>query len=140
MDKLSLSHCCYVCTYHIVFIPKCRRKIMYGALKKDIVEIFKRIMEMKGVILIEGKVCKDHVHLYVSIPPKTAISEFVGYLKGKSTLMLFDRHPEYREKWSGRHFWARGYYVATVGNVNEDTILEYIRSQEESDKLQDGIK
>jgi putative transposase len=140
MDKSSLSHCCYVCTYHIVFIPKCRRKIIYGTVKKDIVEIFKKIMEMKGVILIEGKVCKDHVHLYVSIPPKIAVSEFVGYLKGKSTLMLFDRHPEYREKWSGRHFWARGYYVATVGNVNEDTILEYIRSQEESDKLEDGIK
>ena len=113
---------------------------MYGSVKKDIVEIFKRIMEMKGVILIEGKVCKDHVHLYISIPPKIAVSEFVGYLKGKSTLMLFDRHPEYREKWGGRHFWARGYYVATVGNVNEDTILEYIRSQEESDKLEDGIK
>lgn len=128
MDKSSLSHCCYVCTYHIVFIPKYRRRIMYGAVKKDIVDIFKKLIEMKGVLLIEGKVCKDHVHLYVSIPPKTAVSKFVGF---------FDRHPEYREKWGGRHFWARGYYVATVGNVNEETILEYIRSQEESDKLED---
>ena len=113
---------------------------MYGTVKKDIVEIFKKLLEIKGVVLIEGKVCKDHVHLYVSIPPKLAVSEFVGYLKGKSALMLFDRHPEYREKWSGRHFWARGYYVATVGNVNEETIIEYIRSQEESDKLEDGRK
>lgn len=113
---------------------------MYGAVKKDIVDIFKKIMEIKGVILKEGKVCKDHIHLYVSIPPKIAVSEFVGYLKGKSMLMLFDRHPEYREKWIDRHFWARGYYVATVGNVDEDTILEYIRGQEESDKLEDGIK
>ena len=140
MDKSSLSHCCYVCTYHIVFIPKYRRRIMYGTVKKDIVEIFKKLLEIKGVVLIEGKVCKDHVHLYVSIPPKLAVSEFVGYLKGKSALMLFDRHPEYREKWSGRHFWTRGYYVATVGNVNEETIIEYIRSQEESDKLEDGRK
>ena len=140
MDKSSLSHCCYICTYHIVFIPKYRRRIMYGAVKKDIVEIFKKLLEIKDVALIEGKVCKDHVHLYVSIPPKLAVSEFVGYLKGKSALMLFDRHPEYREKWSGRHFWARGYYVATVGNVNEETIIEYIRSQEESDKLEDGRK
>ena len=140
MDKSSLSHCCYICTYHIVFIPKFRRKIMYGNLKKDVAEILKKIIEMKGVILIEGKICKDHIHIYVSIPPKIAVSEFVGYLKGKSTLMLFDRHPEYREKWGGRHFWARGYYVATVGNVNEDTILEYIRGQEESDKLEDGVK
>jgi len=113
---------------------------MYGAVKKDIVEIIKKLIEMKGVALIEGKVCKDHIHLYVSIPPKIAVSEFVGYLKGKSALMLFDRHPEYRSKWGGRHFWARGYYVATVGNVNEQSILEYIRNQEETDKLEEGDK
>jgi len=113
---------------------------MYGTLKKDIVEILKKLLEMKGAVLIEGKLCKDHVHLYVSIPPKIAISEAVGYIKGKSALMIFDRHPEYRQKYGGRHFWARGYYVATVGNVNEETIIEYIRKQEEDDKLEDGIK
>jgi putative transposase len=113
---------------------------MYGTLKKDIVEILKKLLEMKGVVLIEGKLCKDHVHLYVSIPPKIAISEAVGYIKGKSALMIFDRHPEYRQKYGDRHFWARGYYVATVGNVNEETIIEYIRKQEEDDKFEDGIK
>ena len=113
---------------------------MYGTLKKDIVEILKKLLEMKGVVLIEGKLCKDHVHLYVSIPPKIAISKAVGYIKGKSALMIFDRHPEYIQKYGGRHFWARGYYVATVGNVNEETIIEYIRKQEEDDKLEDGIK
>ena len=95
---------------------------------------------MKHVEIIEGKVCKDHVHMYVAIPPKMSISEFMSYLKGKSTLMLFDRHPEYRQKWADRHFWARGYYVATVGNVNEETIIQYIREQEENDKLEDGRK
>ena len=138
MDKSSLSHCCYVCTYHIVFIPKFRRRIMYGVVKKDIVEVFKKLIEMKGVVLVEGKVCKDHVHLYVSIPPKLAVSEFVGYIKGKSTLMLFDRHPEFREKWSSRHFWARGYFVSTVGRDTE-VIRDYIKRQEEEDKRLEQI-
>jgi putative transposase len=82
---------------------------------------------MKGVELIEGAVCKDHIHMYVSIPPKLAILEFMGYLKGKSTLMVFNKHPELRNKWEARHFWARGYFVGTVGNVNESTIVEYIK-------------
>jgi len=113
---------------------------MYGCNKKDLVEIIKKLCEMKSVELIEGKVCVDHVHMYVAIPPKMSVSEFMSYLKGKSSLMFFDRHPEYRPKWGDRHFWARGYYVATVGNVNEDTIREYIRNQEEYDRIEDGIK
>ena len=121
-------------------IPKYRRKIMYGELKKDIVEIIKKLCEMKQVELIDGRVCRDHVHMYVAIAPKLSVSEFMSYLKGKSALMIFDRHPEYRAKWGDRHFWARGYYVATVGNVNEETILSYIREQEENDKLEDGRK
>lgn len=140
MDNKSIQHTRWNCTYHIVFIPKYRRKVMYGSNKKDIVEIIKKLCEMKSVELIEGKVCVDHVHMYVGIPPKMAVSEFMSYLKGKSSLMFFDRHPEYRPKWGDRHFWARGYYVATVGNVNEDTIREYIRSQEEYDRIEDGIK
>lgn len=87
---------------------------MYGELKKDVRDILKKLCEMSEVQFVEGKVCRDHVHMYVAIPPKQSISEFMSYLKGKSTLMLFDRHPEYRKKWGDRHFWARGYYVCTV--------------------------
>ena len=115
MDNQSITHTRWNCTYHIVFIPKYRRKIMYGETKRDLVEIIKKLCEMKQVALIDGRVCKDHIHMYVAIPPKMSVSEFMSYLKGKSTLMLFDRHPEYRTKWSDRHFWARGYYVSTVG-------------------------
>ena len=111
---------------------------MYGETKKDLVEIIKKLCEMKQVQLIDGKVCVDHVHMYVAIPPKMCVSEFMSYLKGKSTLMLFDRHPEYRTKWGDRHFWARGYFVSTVGNVNEETVRKYIQEQEENDKLEDG--
>ena len=105
MDNQSITHTRWNCTYHIVFIPKFRRKV-----------------------------CIDHVHMYIAIPPKLCVSEFMSYLKGKSTLMLFDRHPEYRSKWGDRHFWARGYYVSTVGNVNEETVRKYIQEQEENDK------
>ena len=137
MDNQSIQHTRWNCTYHLVFIPKYRRKVMYGETKKDLRDIIKKLCEMKGVQIIEGKICVDHVHMYVAIPPKFAVSEFMSYLKGKSTLMLFDRHPEFRTKKSDKHFWARGYYVATVGNVNEATIIEYIRNQEENDKLED---
>ncbi len=140
MDNQSIQHTRWNCTYHIVFIPKYRRKIMYGSNKKDIVEVIKKLCEMKGVALIEGKVCVDHVHMYVSIPPKMSVSDFMSYLKGKSALMFFDRHPELRPKWNDRHLWARGYFVSTVGNVNEETIRNYIREQEENDKLEDSQK
>ena len=113
---------------------------MYGETKKDLVEIIKKLCEMKQVQLIDGKVCVDHVHMYVAIPPKMCVSEFMSYLKGKSTLMLFDRHPEYQTKWGDRHFWARGYFVSTVGNVNEEMVRKYIQEQEENDKLEDGRK
>ena len=140
MDENSLSHTRWKCQYHIVFIPKYRRRIMYGSNKRDLVEIIKKLCEMKNVPLIEGRVCSDHIHMYVAIPPKLSVSEFMSYLKGKSSLMFFDRHPELRPKWSDRHFWARGYYVSTVGNANEETIRNYIREQEENDKLEDGVK
>jgi len=138
MDNSSLSHSRWNCTYHIVFIPKYRRKILYGNIKKDVGEILRKLCEMKKVELVEGRICKDHIHMYVSIPPKLSISEFMGYLKGKSALMIFDRYPDKASKWD-RHFWAKGYYVATVGNVNEETILEYIRNQEEKDKQEDRL-
>ena len=125
-------------TFSSQLIPKYRRKIMYGETKRDLVEIINKLCEMKQIELLDGSVCVDHIHMYVAIPPKISVSEFMSYLKGKSALMLFDRHPEYRQKWGDRHFWARGYYVSTVGNVNEDTIRKYIQEQEENDKLEDG--
>ena len=136
MDNQSIQHTRWNCTYHIVFIPKYRRKMLYGTNKKDLTEILPKLCEMKGVKVIEGKVCGDHIHMYVAIPPKLSVSEFMSYLKGKSALMFFDRHPETRTKWGDRHLWARGYFVSTVGNVNEETIRAYIRDQEENDKLE----
>lgn len=134
MDNKSLTHSKWNCTYHIVFIPKYRRKVMYGKLRQDIVEILKKLCEMKNVELIKGAVCADHVHMFVAVPPKYSVAEFMSYLKGKSALMLFDKHPEYKS--GNRHFWARGYYVETVGNVNDETIKKYIEDQAESDKLE----
>ena len=128
MDSSSLAHCKWECQYHIIFIPKFRRKKLYGMVKDDVRDIIKTLCSYKKVEIIAGAVCADHVHLCVSIPPKLSISDFVGYLKGKSALMIFDKHPELGSKWD-RSFWARGYYVATVGNVNEETVKEYIRRQ-----------
>ena len=130
MDDQSLTHTRWKCQYHIVFIPKYRRKVMYGKVRADVREIIKTLCRYKKVEIIEGAVCVDHVHLCVSIPPKIAISEFMGYLKGKSALMIFDKHPELGNKFE-RDFWARGYYVSTIGNVDEATIRKYIKEQEE---------
>ena len=130
MDSSILAHCKWECQYHIIFIPKFRRKKLYGMVKDDVRDIIKTLCSYKKVEIIAGAVCADHVHLCVSIPPKLSISDFVGYLKGKSALMIFDKHPELGSKWD-RSFWARGYYVATVGNVNEETVKEYIRRQTE---------
>ena len=130
MDDQSLSHSRWKCQYHIVFIPKYRRKVMYGKVKEDIRDIIRTLCRYKKVEIIEGAVRQDHVHLCQGIPPKLAISEFMGYLKGKSALMIYDRHPELGNKFE-RDFWARGYYVSTIGNVDEATIRKYIREQEE---------
>ena len=136
MDSNSLSHTKWNCKYHVVFIPKYRRKVMFGEVRKDLQEIIPKLCGYKGVEIIEGMVCLDHVHLCVAIPPKMSVSYFVGYLKGKATLMLFDRHPEMRK--GNRHFWATGYYVDTVGR-NEDVIKKYIQNQTETDKLEDKL-
>ncbi len=136
MDSSSLAHCKWECQYHIVFIPKYRRKKLYGMVKDDVREIIRTLCGYKKVEIIAGAVCADHVHLWVSIPPKLSISDFVGYLKGKSALMIFDKHPELGSKWD-RSFWARGYYVSTVGNVNEETVKEYIRRQREESMNED---
>ncbi len=137
MDNKSLSHTRWKCQYHIVFIPKYRKKQLYGQLRRDVREIIKTLCNYKDVEIVEGAVCIDHVHLCVSIPPKMSISNFMGYLKGKSTLMIYDRHPELQSKWS-KAFWARGYYVATVGNITEEAITKYIREQSEESRKEDN--
>ena len=135
MVNESLAHTKWNCTYHVVFIPKYRRKVMYAQIREDIREIIRKLCKMRDVKLVDGAVCADHVHLYIAVPPKQSISEFMGYLKGKSALMLFDLHPEFKQKGKDRHFWARGYYCETVGNVNEETIRKYIQEQADSDRL-----
>lgn len=139
MDSSTLSHTRWKCQYHIVFIPKYRRKVMYGNIKADVREILKKLCEFKKVQIVEGAVCADHVHICVSIPPKLSVSEFVGYLKGKSALMIFDKHPEVGSKWD-RSFWARGYYVSMVGNITEDAIKRYIQEQQEESKQEEQSK
>ncbi len=133
MDSSSLSHCKWKCQYHIVFIPKYRQQILYGQIKEDIREILKKLCEYKKVEIIEGAICKDHIHLCISMPPKYSISQFVGYLKGKAALMIYDKYPEKLSKWN-KAFWARGYYVATVGNITEEAIKHYIQEQQKEAK------
>ena len=134
----STAHSKYRCQYHIVFAPKYRRKEIYGTLKKDIGEILRKLCEQKGVEIIEAEACPDHIHMLVSIPPHISISQFMGYLKGKSSLMIFDRHANLKYKYGSRHFWCRGYYVDTVGK-NKKVIAEYIKNQLEEDFAADQI-
>ena len=137
MDSKSLSHTKWKCQYHIVFIPKYRKKQLYGRLKEDVREVISVLCKYKDVEIVEGAVCPDHVHLYVSIPPKISVSQFMGYLKGKRALMIFDNHPELGSKFN-KSFWARGYYVATVGNLTEDAIKKYIQEQSEESRKEDN--
>ncbi len=134
----STAHSKYRCQYHIVFAPKYRRKEIHGQLRKDIGEILRKLCEQKGVEIIEAEACPDHIHMLVSIPPYISIAQFMGYLKGKSSLMIFDRHANLKYKYGSRHFWCRGYYVDTVGR-NKKVIAEYIRSQYEEDYALDQI-
>ena len=136
MDSKSISHTKWKCQYHIVFIPKYRKKQLYGRLKEDVREVIKVLCKYKDVEIVEGAVCLDHVHLCVCIPPKLSVSQFMGYLKGKSALMIFDKHPELGSKYN-KSFWARGYYVATVGNITEEAIKKYIQEQSEESRKED---
>ena len=138
MDMNSLSYTRWECKYHIVFAPKFRRKVAYGQLKQDIVNILSTLCNRKGVEIIEAEICPDHVHMLVRIPPSMSVSSFVGYLKGKSTLMIFERHANLKYKYGNRHFWCRGYYVDTVGK-NKKAIEEYIRNQLTEDIANDQI-
>lgn len=125
MDS-SLSHTRYKCQYHIVFILKYRKQIMYGRLKADAREIIKRLCDYRNIEIIEGVVCADHVHLCLNIPQSEKVSDVVGYIKGKSALMINDKHPESINGWS-KAFWARGYYVTMIGNLTEEAVKEYIQ-------------
>ena len=133
-----LAHTKYVCKYHIVFTPKYRRKIIYFQLRTDIRQIIKDLCKWKGVTIIEGHLMSDHIHLLVSIPPKYAVSSFMGYLKGKSSMMIFERHANLKYKFGNKHFWATGYYVSTVG-LNSATVEKYIREQEKADQIEDKL-
>jgi len=134
----SLAHTKWMCKYHIVFTPKYRRKIIYNQYKESIRDILKQLCSYKGVEIIEGHLMPDHVHMLVSIPPKLSVSQFMGYLKGKSALMIFDKHANLKYKFGNRHFWAEGYYVSTVG-LNEATIKKYIQEQESNDIAMDKL-
>ena len=132
----DLAHTKWMCKYHIVFTPKYRRKMIYNQLKMDIRDILKQLCSYKGVEIIEGHLMPDHIHMLVSIPPKMSVSSFMGYLKGKSAMMIFEHHGELRYKLDRRNFWATGYYVSTVG-LNEATIRKYIKEQENEDIIED---
>ena len=137
-DDLSLSHTRWNCKYHIVFIPKYRRKEIYGKLRSDIGQIIRQLCSYKGVKIIEAHAMPDHIHMLVRIPPKIAVSNFMGYLKGKSSLMIFERHANLKYKYGNRNFWAKGFFVSTVG-LDTNKIQEYIRDQEKEDMMQDSL-
>lgn len=137
-DNNSLAHSTWNCKYHVVFSPKYRRMVIYNKIKVDIGKILRKLCEQKGVEVIEAEACPDHIHMLLSIPPKYSVSQVMGYLKGKSSLMIFDRHANLKYKYGNRHFWCRGYYVDTVGK-NKKRIEEYIRNQLQEDIVCDQM-
>ena len=138
MEVNSLAHTKWNCKYHVVFAPKYRRKIIYNQLRQDIGMIIRMLCERKDIKIIEAELCPDHVHMLISIPPKMSVSGAIGYIKGKSTLLIFDRHADMKYKYGQRQFWCRGYYVDTVGK-NTKAIQEYIANQLKEDKMADDI-
>jgi len=140
MDKTaSLSHSKWECKYHIVFIPKCRRRALYGQLRKHLGEVFRELARHKDSRIEEGHLMPDHVHMLISIPPKHAVSQVVGYIKGKSAIHLARVYSERKRNFTGQHFWARGYFVSTVGR-DEATIRAYIQHQEREDQRLDQLR
>ena len=138
MDNQSLAHTSWNCKYHIVFAPKYRRREIFGKLRADIGKILRMLCQRKEIEIIEAECCIDHVHMLVKIPPKHSVSYIIGYLKGKSSLIIFDRHANLKYKYGNRHFWCRGYYVGTVGK-NSKRIEEYVRNQLQEDITEDAI-
>jgi len=138
MDSKSLAHSKWRCKYHIVFAPKYRRQVIYGKIKADIGVILRKLCEYKGVEILEANACPDHIHMLVSIPPKLSVASFIGYSKGKSSLMIFDKHANLKYKYGNRHFWCKGYYLDTVGR-NKEAIAKYIREQLQEDIVVDQL-
>ena len=138
MRVLDRCYTKWMCKYHIVFTPKYRRKIIYNQYKQSIGQILRQLCSYKGVEILEGHLMPDHVNMLVSIPPKISVSQFMGYLKGKSALMIFDKHANLKYKFGNRHFWSEGYYVSTVG-LNKATIKKYIQEQEKHDVAMDKL-
>ena len=138
VDVSSLEHTSWRCQYHVVFALKYRRMEVYGKIKEDIGIILRKLCQQKSVEIIEAQACPDHIHMLISIPPKYSVSQIMGYLKGKSSLMIFDRHANLKYQYGNRHFWARGYFVDTVGR-NKKAIKAYIQNQLEEDKMSDQI-
>ena len=137
-DKNTLAHTSWRCKYHIVFAPKYRRKEIYGKYRAEIGKMIRILCQRKGINIVEAELCPDHIHMLVEIPPKYSVSQIVGYLKGKSSLMIFDKFANLKYRYGNRHFWCRGYYVDTVGK-NEKKIAEYIRTQLQDDIVDDQM-
>ena len=137
-DVKSIAHTSWNCKYHIVFAPKYRRKVFYGGKRLEIIKILKELCKWKGVNIIEGEACSDHIHILVEIPPKVSVSSFMGFLKGKSSLMIYERWSNIKYQYRSREFWCRGYYVDTVGK-NGKKIQEYISQQLKEDQLSDQL-
>ena len=133
IDSNSLAHTKWNCKYHIVFAPKYRRQVIYGKIKADIGKMLRKLCEYKQIEILEAEACKDHIHMLISVPPKYSISQIMGYLKGKSSLMIFEKYANLKYKYGNRHFWCRGFYVDTVGR-NKKAIAEYIKNQLHEDK------
>ena len=138
LDVASLAHTKWECKYHIVFAPKYRRQVIYGKIKQDIGQMLRKLCEYKGVEIIEAEACKDHIHMLISIPPKYSVAQIMGYLKGKSSHMIYEKYANMKYKYGNRHFWCRGYYVSTVGR-NRRTIEQYIRNQLQEDLTADQM-
>ena len=138
LDTNSIAHTKWECKYHIVFAPKYRRQIIYGKIKMDLGQMLRKLCEYKGIEIIEAEACKDHIHMLISIPPKYSVAQIMGYLKGKSSLMIFEKYANLKYKYGNRHFWCRGYYVSTVG-ANRKAIQEYIRNQLQEDYTDDQM-
>ena len=138
LDTNSLAHTKWECKYHIVFALKYRRQIIYGKIKMDIGQMLRKLCEYKRIEIIEAEACKDHIHMLISVPPKYSVAQIMGYLKGKSSLMIFEKYANLKYKYGNRHFWCRGYYVSTVG-ANRKAIQEYIRNQLQEDYTDDQM-
>ena len=138
LDISSLSHTKWECKYHVVFAPKYRRQIIYGKIKQDIGLMLRKLCAYKEIEILEAEACKDHVHMLLSIPPKYSISQVMGYLKGKSSLMIYEKYANLKYKYGNRHFWCHGYYVSTVGR-NKNAIETYIRNQLQEDHAEEQL-